>query len=85
LTILAAWFISEIRLDWIKRYQYQPDWLAHYQLAVLPALSVANIRELLQQVGETLGVNPGEIMGGYGGPGFIICGTNTNTFERILI
>jgi SRSO17 transposase len=45
LTILAGWFITEIRLDWASRYQPQPDLLAHDQIEVLPALSVANIRE----------------------------------------
>jgi SRSO17 transposase len=45
LTILAGWFITEIRLDWASRYQHQPDLLAHDQIEVLPALSVANIRE----------------------------------------
>jgi hypothetical protein len=48
LTLLAAWFMAEVRLDWISRYQHQPDLLAHYQIEVLPALSVANIRELLR-------------------------------------
>jgi hypothetical protein len=48
LTILAAWFIAEVRLDWVSRYQHHPDLLAHYQVEVLPALSVANVRELLR-------------------------------------
>jgi hypothetical protein len=48
LTMLAAWFIAQIRLDWVSRYQHHPDLLAHYQVEVLPALSVANIRDLLR-------------------------------------
>lgn len=48
LTLLAGWFITEIRLDWLARYQEQPDLLAHYQVELLPVLSVANIRELLR-------------------------------------
>ncbi|MCQ3973780.1 MAG: IS701 family transposase [Anaerolineae bacterium] len=48
LTLLASWFVTEIRLDWAARYQHQPDLLAHYQLDVLPVLSVANVRELLR-------------------------------------
>jgi SRSO17 transposase len=48
LTLLAAWFIAEIRLDWVSRYQHQADLLAHYQVEVLPTLSVANIRDLLR-------------------------------------
>jgi predicted phosphodiesterase len=38
-----------------------------------------------KQVGKTLWVNPGEIMGRYGEPGFIIYDTETNSFERLLI
>lgn len=38
-----------------------------------------------QQVGDTLWVNPGEIMGRFGEPSFIIYDTETNAFERILI
>ena len=38
-----------------------------------------------QQVGNTLWVNPGEIMGRFGEPGFIIFDTGSRTFERILI
>jgi len=38
-----------------------------------------------QKIGHTLWVNPGEIMGRFGEPGFIIYETGTNTFERILI
>jgi putative phosphoesterase len=38
-----------------------------------------------QQVGDTLWVNPGEIMGRYGQPGFIIYDTDTGGFERVLI
>jgi hypothetical protein len=44
LTILAAWFIIEIRLDWASRYQYQPDLLAHYQVEILSALSFSGTR-----------------------------------------
>lgn len=47
LTILAGWFITDIRLDWMARYQDQPALLAHYEIEVLPVLSVANVRQLL--------------------------------------
>jgi putative phosphoesterase len=40
---------------------------------------------MAQQVGQTLWVNPGEIMGRYGEPGFILYETKTNLFERIRI
>jgi SRSO17 transposase len=48
LTILAAWFIAETRLDWMQRFQQDPALLAKYQVDVLPQLSVGNVRELLR-------------------------------------
>ena len=48
LTIMANWFITETRLDWAKKYERDPDLLEKYETDVLPALSVANVRELLQ-------------------------------------
>lgn len=48
LTLLASWFVTEIRLDWFPHYQANPDLLAYYQVEILPVLSVANIRELLR-------------------------------------
>ena len=47
LTILASWFIAETRLDWMSRYQRDPALLEHYEVDVLPMLSVANVRTLL--------------------------------------
>jgi hypothetical protein len=48
LTILAAWFIAETRLDWALDHPLDPTLLHHYPIDVLPSLSVANIRELLR-------------------------------------
>ena len=48
LTILAAWFIAETRLDWMRRFQQDPALLAQYEVEVLPQLSVGNVRELLR-------------------------------------
>ena len=48
LTILASWFITQTRLDWMARYQRDPELLAHYEVEVLPLLSVGNVRELLR-------------------------------------
>jgi len=48
LTILAAWFVAETRLDWIKRFAQDPALLAKYEVEVLPQLSVGNVRELLR-------------------------------------
>jgi SRSO17 transposase len=60
LTLLAGWFITEIRLDWATRYQHQPDLLAHYQVEVLPVLSVANVRELLRAAMPLPQLSPAE-------------------------
>jgi SRSO17 transposase len=48
LTILAAWFVAETRLDWLARFAPDPALLAHYQVDVLPLLSVSNVRTLLR-------------------------------------
>ncbi len=48
LTIMANWFITETRLDWAQKYERDPDLLEKYETDVLPALSVANVRELLR-------------------------------------
>jgi SRSO17 transposase len=48
LTIMASWFITETRLDWAQKYERAPELLEKYETDVLPALSVANVRELLR-------------------------------------
>lgn len=48
LTILAGWFIADTRLDWMTRYERDPAILEHYEVDVLPMLSVSNVRELLR-------------------------------------
>jgi hypothetical protein len=48
LTIAASWFITETRLDWALEFERDPELLAHYEMDVLPALSMANVRELLR-------------------------------------
>lgn len=48
LTILAAWFIAEIKLDWAIEHQRDLTLLDEYEIDVLPALSVANVREMLR-------------------------------------
>lgn len=47
LTILASWFVTETRLDWSHRFARDPQLLAHYEVQVLPALSMANVRAML--------------------------------------
>ncbi|HEX9091602.1 MAG TPA: IS701 family transposase, partial [Anaerolineales bacterium] len=48
LTILAAWFVADTRLDWMRRFQQDPALLEKYEVEVLPELSVGNVRELLR-------------------------------------
>jgi len=48
LTILAAWFVAETRLDWQTRFPADPTLLAQYETDVLPLLSVSNVRTLLR-------------------------------------
>ena len=48
LTILAAWFVAETRLDWQTRFAPAPALLAQYETDVLPLLSVSNVRTLLR-------------------------------------
>lgn len=47
-TILAQWFITQTRLDWEAQSERDPDLLAHYEISLLPTLSVANVRALLR-------------------------------------
>lgn len=47
LTILAAWFIAETKLDWAYEHERDPALLEEYEIDILPALSVANVREML--------------------------------------
>jgi SRSO17 transposase len=48
LTILASWFITETKLDWAQQFARDPQLLADYQVEVLPALSMTNVRTLLR-------------------------------------
>jgi len=50
LDALALWFVAETKLDWAKLYPRDPELVSELELAVLPALSMANIRELLKAV-----------------------------------
>ncbi len=47
MTILAFWFVTETKLDWMARIQQDPALLKKFQVDVLPFLSVANVRVLL--------------------------------------
>jgi hypothetical protein len=48
LTILVSWFIIEPRLDWARRFERNPELLAHYAVEVLSALSMADVRAMLK-------------------------------------
>ncbi|MDM8528560.1 hypothetical protein QUF58_10155 [Anaerolineales bacterium HSG24] len=50
LDALALWFIAETKLDWKQLYPHDPELVQELELAVLPALSMSNIRELLKAV-----------------------------------
>jgi SRSO17 transposase len=47
LTACALWFIATTKLDWDKDCQRDPELVQQLELEVFPALSTANIREML--------------------------------------
>ena len=47
MSILASWFIAQTKLDWADQYERDPQLKQELELDALPALSVANVRELL--------------------------------------
>lgn len=50
LDALALGFVAETKLDWAKTYPRDPELVQQLEVEVLPALSMANLRELLQAV-----------------------------------
>jgi len=48
LTAAALWFIAQVKLGWKESYQRDPRLRKIFELEVLPALSTANVRDLLQ-------------------------------------
>lgn len=50
LTVLASWFIAQTQVDWAQAHPRDPALLEELETDVLPALSVANVRELLRAV-----------------------------------
>lgn len=50
LTILATWFITQTKLEWREKYHRDPELHKQLEVDLLPALSMANIRELLRAV-----------------------------------
>jgi SRSO17 transposase len=50
LDALALWFIAETKLDWAAAQPRDPQLTRELQVQALPALSMANVRELLRAV-----------------------------------
>ena len=48
LTAAALWFVADVKLKWQQTYERDPELLHQLELDVLPALSTANVRDLLQ-------------------------------------
>lgn len=50
LTAAALWFIAGVKLKWRQRCERDPQLKQEFELSVLPALSTANVRDLLRSV-----------------------------------
>ena len=50
LTGWALWFVAQTKLEWAQAYARDPDLARQLAVEVLPALSTANVRELLKAV-----------------------------------
>jgi SRSO17 transposase len=50
LDALVLWFIAETKLDWNQAHPRDPELIHQLEVEVLPALSMANVRELLKAV-----------------------------------
>lgn len=48
LVILAAWFVAQTKWDWTRKHFPDPALFQQFDLELLPALSMANIRTLLR-------------------------------------
>jgi hypothetical protein len=50
LTVLASWFVAQTTFEWAQDFPRDPALLSQFNTEILPALSVANVRELLRAV-----------------------------------
>jgi hypothetical protein len=50
LTAASLWFVASVKLHWQQLYARDPELARQLEVEVLPALSTANVRELLQAV-----------------------------------
>jgi len=60
LTACALWFIATTKLDWAEDCQRDPELTQQLELEALPALSTANVREMLRAVMPLQQLSPEE-------------------------
>ncbi|MDJ0571074.1 MAG: hypothetical protein QNJ53_18780 [Pleurocapsa sp. MO_192.B19] len=60
LDALALWFVAQTKLDWRAAYPRDPALIEQLEVVVLPALSMANVRELLKAVLPLKQLSPSE-------------------------
>jgi len=48
LTVLASWFVAQTKWDWSREHARDPGLREQFQVEVLPALSMRNVRQLLR-------------------------------------
>lgn len=63
LDALALWFVAETKLDWMQQHPRDPELAKEFPVEVLPALSMANVRELLKAVLPLRQLTPDEATG----------------------
>jgi SRSO17 transposase len=62
LTAAALWFVAQTKLAWAQMYTRDPALAHQLEVEVLPALSTANVRELLKAVLPLRQLTPAEAM-----------------------
>ena len=62
LTAAALWFIAQTKMVWAQMYRRDPELAHQLEVEVLPALSTANVRELLKAVLPLPQLTPQEAM-----------------------
>jgi SRSO17 transposase len=63
MTILATWFIAQTKLDWAKQHPRDPQLAQQLETDALPALSAANVRELLRAAMPLPQLTPDDAIG----------------------
>ena len=61
LTGAATWFAASVKLEWREMYRRDPDLAQQLAVTVLPALSTANVRDLLMAVLPLRQVSPATV------------------------